>query len=126
MNTNKRSKNINDKLDSPDPKERISVLSCIAFERTDGHLEKIVWIMLHDPVDEARERAAYALDNFNDSKALPALIKAIHDPSWGVRSTAGWALVHLGEIVRNDVTNVLEKSTNPGAIEMAKLILVRL
>jgi HEAT repeat protein len=82
--------------------------------------------MLQDQVDEVRNRAAFALDSFNDSKALPALIKAIHDPSWGVRSSAGWALVHLGEIVRNDVENILENSTNFDAREMAQLILDRL
>jgi HEAT repeat protein len=126
MNTNKRSEKIIDQLDSPDPNERISVLSCIAVERTEGHLEKIIEIMLQDQVDEVRNRAAFALDSFNDSKALPALIKAIHDPSWGVRSSAGWALVHLGEIVRNDVENILENSTNFDAREMAQLILDRL
>ena len=126
MNTYNHSKNIIDGLESFIPKKRIETLNYIAIERVNGYLEKVMEIMLQDSVNEVRERAAYALDSLNDSKALPALIEAIHDPVWGVRSSAGWALVHLGDIVRNDVQNVFDNSTNPDAREMAQLILVRL
>ena len=70
-----------------------------------------------------RERAAWALDNLCDIRAKSALLEALNDPEWVVRSNAGWALVHLGSVVANDVRNIIEKNPNPNVQEMARLIL---
>jgi hypothetical protein len=78
---------------------------------------------LQDKDPETRVLAATALDAVSDPTALSALITAIHDPSFDVRSAAGWALVHLGELVIPAVTTVLCESQNEGAREMAQLVL---
>jgi hypothetical protein len=113
-------------LKSDDDKDRSMALSRIGILGYADYTDRVIELMLTDPSDSVREAAAHALDNLNDVRALPALIQAIHDRSWGVRSSAGWALVHLGEVVVSEVENVLRISENKDAKEMASLILLNL
>jgi len=113
-------------LRSDDDEDYLRALTEIAIRGYTDQFERVIELMLSDPSNAVRERAARALDNINDARAMPALIQAIHDRSFGVRSAAGWALVHLGDVVRPDVEDVLEKSENAGAREMALLVLQNL
>src|SRR5262245_25280365 len=121
-----RTVDVADLLDSDDDEDRLKALTEIAIYGYTDYFERVIGMMLSDPSNSVREAAAHALDNLNDTRALPALIQAIHGRSWGVRSNAGWALVHLGEIVRSEVENVLEKSENQDAKQMALLVLQNL
>lgn len=114
-------------LISSDSDDRAKALSDIAIHSYPEHFERVTELMLSDPITNVREKAAWALDNLNDSRAFPALIKAIHDPAFGVRSSAGWALVHLGEeLVRSEMERIRRESDNSGAKEMALLVLQNL
>lgn len=114
-------------LSSEDVDDRTKALTEIAVDGYSEHFERVIELMLSDPINDVREKAAWALDNLNDSRAFPALIKAIHDRSFGVRSAAGWALVHLGEkLVRSDMERIRRESDNVGAKEMALLVLQNL
>lgn len=111
-------------LTSEDAEDRAKALAKIAVHGYPQHLEDVIKLMLSDPVTDVRAKAAWALDNLNDSRALPALLEAIHDPSFDVRSPAGWALVHLGEdLVRAEMERIHRESANAGAKEMALLVL---
>jgi len=114
-------------LSSEDGEDRREALTAIAIRGYSEHFECVLELMLSDPIDDVREKAAWALDNLNDSRAFTALVKAIHDPSFGVRSAAGWALVHLGEeLVRSKMEEIHTESDNDDAREMALLVLQNL
>lgn len=117
---------IAEQLDSTSDNDRIRALSKIAIHRSMEHLNRAIELMLSDQSDIVREKAAWVVDNLNDPRAAYALLRAIHDPCWGVRSNAGWALVHLGNVVRSDVEQIVRTSSNTDAREMATLILQRL
>jgi len=123
----KRPINISTLLNSNDSVDRAKALSEIAICCYSEYFERVVELMLSDPTNNVREKAAWALDNLNDPRALSALIKAIHDPAFSVRSLAGWALVHLGEtLVRSEMEKILRESGDAGAKEMAALVLQNL
>jgi len=113
-------------LSDANPKTRCMALRKIAVHRIAELTEVVVTLLEKDRNTEVRAAAAWTLDQLQDPKTIPALMKAIHDPWWSVRSDAGWALVHLGPVVREAVEQVLRETTNPDAREMAELILARL
>jgi TIR domain/HEAT repeats len=106
--------------------DRLSALSQIAVFKLKDLLDTTIDIMLHDGSPRARERAAWALDNLNDQRALSALITALHDENFGVRSAAGWGLVHLGEIVMPSMQEVIENDEDLNAKQMARFVLSNL
>lgn len=114
---------ITDRIKSDNPADRVGALTEVAVFQVSDLLELSIDRMLNDPSSEVRERAAWAIDNLNDKRALLALLKAIHDDSLDVRSAAGWGLVHLGEQVIPYMKEVLQKSDHPGARQMASLVL---
>jgi hypothetical protein len=111
---------------SADQNIRIDALSKIAIYQLHEQIEMSINLMLNDPIPAVRERAAWAIDNLRDARALEALIAAIHDDIFGVRSAAGWGLVHLGEIVIPYMKEISSSSNNPGARAMANLVLENL
>ena len=114
-------------LNSKDSDDCAKALSEIAAYRNPEYFDLVVELMLTDPTSNIREKAAWVLDKLNDSRAFPSLIKAIHDPIFGVRSAAGWALVHLGEeLVRSEMKRIIRESDNDDAKEMALLVLKNL
>ena len=114
-------------LNSKDGEDRARALSEIGFRGYAEYFELVVEMMLSDPITNVRAEAARALDKLNDSRAFSALVKAIHDPSFSVRSAAGWALVHLGEeLVCSEMEKIRRESDNDGAREMALLVLQNL
>ena len=117
---------ITEKIKSRDKSDRMSALTEIAIFQLSDLLELSIEVMLNDPLPEVRERAAWTIDNLNDERALAALIQAIHDDHFGVRSAAGWGLVHLGEKVVPYMKEILQTSDNPRACEMADLVLKNL
>lgn len=111
-------------LSSEDGEDRAKALNEIAFNGYSEHLERVIDLMLSDPRNNIREKAAWAIDNLNDPRAFQPLIKAIHDPVFGVRSAAGWALVHMGSaLVQSEMDRIHRESSNDGAKEMALLVL---
>lgn len=117
---------IGDKLISTSFDDRIDALMDIARFRLQEYLDAVANLLLHDSLGTVRERAAWTLDYLNNANALPALIQALDDPSWSVRSGAGWALVHLGHIVIPAVQRVISESSNEDAREMAIMVLERI
>lgn len=114
-------------LNSKDGEDRARALFEIGFRGYAEYFELVVEMMLSDPITDVRAEAARALDKLNDSRAFSALVKAIHDPSFSVRSAAGWALVHLGEeLVCSEMEKIRRESDNDGAREMALLVLQNL
>ncbi|MCP4700880.1 MAG: HEAT repeat domain-containing protein [Gammaproteobacteria bacterium] len=106
--------------------EKIYALTVIAVEKLKEHIGPVIDLLVLDPLTSIREKAAWALDELNDKEAIPALLNAIHDPAWGVRSNAGWGLVHLGEVIKSDMKDIVETSSSKDAKEMAELVLQRL
>jgi hypothetical protein len=117
---------VREKIESSDAKDRLFALSQIAIFKMEGFLETAIQLMLTDPLSEIRERAAWTIDNLNDDRALSALIQAIHDDTFGVRSAAGWGLVHLGDKALPYMEEIIKRSDHPRAREMAKLVLMNL
>lgn len=117
---------ISEKLSSDSPDERLEGLMTVSQFRLQPHLDQVIDLLLHDSVEKVRERAAWTLDALNNTNALSALIEAMYDPSWSVRSGAGWALVHLGKVVAPETQRILAESHHPGAREMATLVLQRI
>lgn len=116
-------KNVTERLKSSIPSNRIGALTEIAVFQLSELLELSIDSMLNDPFPEVRERAAWAIDNLKEERALPALLEAIHDDSPDVQSAAAWGLVHLGDQVIPHMKEVLRKSDHPGARKMAGLVL---
>jgi hypothetical protein len=114
-------------LESPDSNVRMRALTWIAA-RGGGEevLQKVAHLLLHDDLDEARERAAQALGRLKREEAIPWLIQGLNDPVWEVRSAVGWALVNLGRVAAGAVGDVARNCHNPGAREMAAMILQKL
>lgn len=78
--------------------------------------------------DELRALAAWALDMLCSPVTVPALVEAMHDNSFDVRSNAGWALVHIAqrtipELVIPEVIDVMRDSDSYDARQMAYLVL---
>jgi hypothetical protein len=111
---------------SENTEDRLAGLSQIAVFKIKDLLDTTTEVMLHDGSPLVRERAAWALDNLNDRRALSALITALHDENFGVRSAAGWGLVHLGEIVMPYMREVIEQDENLNAKQMARFIVSNL
>jgi hypothetical protein len=116
-------KEITDKVKSSNKSDRIDALLEISIYQLSDFLEPSIDIMLNDPSSEVREWAARTIDNLKDERALPSLIKAIHDDTFGVRSAAGWGLVHLGDQVVPYMEEIRRTSDNSDAREMAILVL---
>ncbi len=81
-----------------------------------------------DTYDDVRASAAWALDQLGTPAAVPALLEALKDPAFSVRSNAGWALVHMAqrimpEMVMPEVIDILIESENYEARHMAYLVL---
>lgn len=80
----------------------------------------------NDP--EVRALAAWTLDQLGSPVTVPALIEALYDPDFNVRSNAGWALVHMAErmipqVVVPDVVDVMRDRNSSNARQMAYLVL---
>jgi hypothetical protein len=114
---------LTNRIKSDNPADRVGALTEIAVFQLSELLELSMDRMLNDPSPEVRERAAWAIDNLKAERALPALLKAIHDDNFDVRSAAGWGLVHLGDQVIPYMKELLQKSDHPGARTMASLVL---
>lgn len=102
---------------------RLLALTRVAVAGEQEHIPRAIELLHGDVDPRVRERAAWALDNLCDIRAKQALLEALSDPEWAVRSNAGWALVHLGKVVVDDVRHIAEQSLNPDAREMARLVL---
>lgn len=115
-----------DKIKSDNIDNRLQALTEIRVFQLKELLDIVMEIMHKDKSSEVRQSAAFTLDNLNDERALQSLIQAIHDNTFDVRSAAGWGLVHLGDMVIPYMEEIIEKSDNAGAREMAHLVLINL
>lgn len=124
-------KKINARLKSSRPADRRIAAILIGKARLFDWIPKLIYLLREDPDKSVREMAAYALDLLSAPTSIPSLIAALYDDAFGVRSGAGWALVHLSErftpqLVVPDVIEVLCDQDYPHAQEMAYLVLSRI
>ena len=121
-------------LHHKNPNVRRTTLYMAAKDRLHIVTQSAMSLMLSDDNVEVRAAAAYALDKINNVEATAALIEALNDRSFDVRSNAGWALVNLGRrrdspasrAVTGAVIDVLRDGENEDTREMAYLVLTRL
>lgn len=116
------------RLNSDRADERRVGVVMIGKSRNHGMMDALIDVLKHDENDEVRAMAAWSLDLLGSADAVPDLIEAMYDPSFSVRSNAGWALVHLAqrimpELVLSDVIDVLKDESYFPAREMAYLVL---
>ena len=120
-------RSLQSRLESSDPGLRAKALFQIAMRQDESFLDTVVVIVANDSDEKVREAAAFALDQFHDVRAKDALLMALHDPVWAVRSSAGWGLVHLGRTaVEEDVRLLAKENSDPNVSEMTTMILDRL
>ena len=121
-------------LHHKNPNVRRTTFYLVAKDRLHIATQTAMSHMLSDKEVEVRAAAAYALDKINNVEATPALIAAMDDPSFDVRSNAGWALVNIGRrrdspasrAVTGAVIQVLRYGKSMSTREMAYLVLTRL
>jgi hypothetical protein len=113
-------------LEDPSPEARCHALRRVGVHRLGELVDRVVALLARDRDEEVRAAAAWALDQLQEPNTMPALIEAIQDPSWAVRSNAGWGLVHLGRSARDEVQRLFRETENEDAKEMARLVLERL
>lgn len=123
--------NLKSRLSSSDPSLRTAALVIIGKSRGYELIHATINILESDDDDDVRAMAAWALDQLGSPDTVPALTKATYDLSFGVRSNAGWALVHIGRrvfpnLVVPDVIEILKDTSNYDARQMAYLILTRI
>lgn len=117
------------RLRSSSPDDRRVGVIMIGKGRVYSLFDHLVAAMKHDLDADVRAMAAWGVDLMSTAEAVPELIEALYDESFGVRSNAGWALVHLSqrfmpEIVVPDVIDVLKSDDDAAhARQMAYLIL---
>lgn len=114
-------------LKSANPRERAIGLMLVGREGLQKAMSHAVRLLV-DSDEEVRATAAWTLDQLSNPVSVPALIEALYDPSFSVRSNAGWALVHIAkrtvpQVVVADVVEVLRDEYNEDAREMAFLVL---
>ncbi len=118
-------------LRSDDPSQRTVALVLIGKSRVHSLMPDVIAMLEHDVSDDVRAMAAWTLDLLGDPDTIPYLINAMYDKSFGVRSNAGWALVHIGKriipnLVVPDVIEVLKDDDNFDARQMAYMVLTRI
>lgn len=118
-------------LKSENPSERTVALVLIGKMRVHSVIHEVVSLLELDHDEEVRAMAAWTLDLLGSPEVIPVLVSAMYDKSFGVRSNAGWALVHLAHrmmpsLVVPEVIEVLKDSKHYDARQMAYLILTRI
>jgi HEAT repeat protein len=116
------------RLNSPRADDRRVGAVMIGKARFHDMSDALTEILATDRDAEVRAMAAWSLDLLGNVEAVPALIDALYDEAFGVRSNAGWALVHLAErllpqVVLPDVIDVLKDKKHFHARQMAFLVL---
>lgn len=119
------------RLDSKNLDDRRVAAVMIGKSRQYDYVDDLITLLLHDLSAEVRSMAAFALDLLGSADAIPALITALYDHSFDVRSNAGWALVNIAkrmmpQLVIPDAIDVLKDESNPHARQMAYLVLSRI
>ncbi len=118
-------------LKDPTASERRLGLMLIVKDRSYDLSNVVVHMMLSDYESEVRSMAAWTLDILGIPDHIPALIQAMYDASFDVRSSAGWALVNMArrltpQLVLPEVIEVLQDEDHECAREMAYLVLTRI
>ncbi len=121
-------RDIQRRLESPHADDRRVAAVMIGKARFHDMSDALTDILAGDRDAEVRAMAAWALDLLGNVEAVPVLVDALYDEAFGVRSNAGWALVHLAErlvpqVVLPDVIDVLKDTAHFPARQMAFLVL---
>ena len=119
------------RLDSKNPDARRVAAVMIGKARHYDYVEDLTRLLIHDIDTDVRAMAAFALDLLGSVDAVPALVEALYDHSFDVRSNAGWALAHIAkrvlpQLVIPDLIDVLQDEEHPRAQQMAYLVLSRI
>jgi HEAT repeat protein len=83
-------------LGSSRPQVRMGAAEALAPIRDPRAGDALARLVVADPVNEVRWAAAVALGEHGDSRLVPALFPALHDPDKYVRSGAAGALLRIG------------------------------
>lgn len=119
---------IEEYLRSKDTQERYLGLILSGDQRELGAVPHATHALLFDENDENRAMAAWALDQICSPVTVPALIDALYDSTFEVRSNAGWALVSIAKrtipnVVIPDVVDVMRGADRHEIRHMAYLVL---
>lgn len=122
---------IHQRLTSKNPDDRRVAAVMIGKARRHDYADSLMDLLRDDESADVRAMAAFALDLLSTVDALPALIEAMYDTSFDVRSNAGWAIVNIAKrviplVVLPDVIEVLQDRDFPHAQQMAYLVLTRI
>lgn len=122
---------IHRRLKSFNPDERRLAVILIGKAKLYTLAYAVINTMHHDTDAEVRAMAAWALDLMGSVETIPDLLKALYDSNFGVRSNAGWALVHMTNryspnIVVPELIDILRDVEQPHARQMAYLVLARI
>ncbi len=114
-------------LRSESSKKRVAGLVQAGHFRMREALEPAL-VSLRDPDPEVRATAAWTIDCLQAPEAVPALLQALYDRVFAVRSAAGWALLHIGQgghqgQVIEAMSDVLHSSRSLDARESARTVL---
>lgn len=118
-------------LSHTEASQRIVGLVLIGNSRIQSLKQDVIILLQGDKNEDVRATAAWTLDLLSDPETIPDLVSAMYDKSFGVRSNAGWALVHIGRrilpnLVVPDVIDVLKDETDNDARQMAYMVLTRI
>lgn len=118
-------------LKSSDPRDRTVALVLIGRSRLSVLSKEVVQVLEADADPDVRAMAAWTLDLLGLADTIPALLTALYDPYFGVRSNAGWALVHLAhrlfpQLVLPELIDILQDEAHADARQMAYLVLIRI
>jgi len=83
-------------MGSPQPQVRMGAAEALAPIHDPRAGDALARMVSGDPAEEVRWAAAVALGEHGDSRQIPALVRALHDPDKYVRSGAAGALLRLG------------------------------
>jgi hypothetical protein len=113
------------KLENIELEERLEGLSWVARHKYKNFTGDVLQLLQEDTDPEVRAKSAWVLDILQSQSTIPALIDALWDTDFSVRSSAGWALVHQGEAAVAGVIEVLRHGDKE-AREIAYQVLRRI
>ena len=127
-------------LNTDDALTRGYAVQALGAMRARSRVNTLLDLLTHDPNPFVRGRAAYSLGRLRIRRAAGALIAALNDPDYDVRTWAAWALGPLGrstavdalvraaredpaEIVRGAATLALSDFNNPHVLDTLTIML---
>ncbi|OQA19350.1 MAG: Serine/threonine-protein kinase C [bacterium ADurb.Bin363] len=93
------------------------ILNMAKVSKEKRFVEPLTDILITDPLESNRRKAASFLCNFGDERAVEPLIKALKDKDSQVRSHAAWSLGKLGDTKSTEALLELYENDEDGAVK---------